>query len=284
MKWLIYGHKGWIGSYFCNYVKQKFSDVELVYPTSRADNIQNVSEDLDQINPDRVISFIGRTSGPGFNTIDYLEQKGKLIENIRDNLFSPIILMEQCELRNIHCTYLGTGCIFSYKFPDDPPFTETSEPNFKGSRYSFIKGITDQLTKEFSNVLNVRIRMPIVEYDCTKNFISKIIRYPLICNTLNSMTVLPDAIPALVKCILDSRVGTINLVNPEPIDHNIILELYKKYVNHNHTWKNMTEEEQDKMLLGQRSKNVLVPSFDLPKTKDSVERIFLSGKFNKPDN
>ena len=76
-------------------------------------------KELDTIKPTHVISFIGRTHGTigdkEYTTIDYLEQPGKLVENIRDNLFSPISLALACKEQNIHYTYLGTGCIFSYK-------------------------------------------------------------------------------------------------------------------------------------------------------------------------
>jgi len=282
MKWLIYGHRGWIGTYFCDFVKNNnYPTIELITTDSRVENIEDVKKDLNDVNPDRVISFVGRTSGPGFTTIDYLEQKGKLKENVRDNLFSPVVLMKLCEDRGIHFTYLGTGCIFSYEHCTDEPFTEVSKPNFFGSSYSTVKGFTDQLTVLFPNTLNVRIRMPIIEYDCPKNFISKIIRYPKICNTLNSMSVLPDLIPEMIRCIIDQKTGTVNLVNPGPIDHQTILGMYQKYVDANHTCEYITETEHDGMLLSQRSKNVLISSFNVPSTSQSIEKILSSGKFNK---
>lgn len=71
MKWLIYGHQGWIGAYFCNFLKENHHQIELVSPSSRADSIEGVIRDLDEFHPDRVLSFIGRTSGPGFPNIDY---------------------------------------------------------------------------------------------------------------------------------------------------------------------------------------------------------------------
>lgn len=279
MKWLIYGHRGWIGSYFCELLKDKHPEITLVYAECRADDIQGVISELDTHLPDRVLCFIGRTSGPGFNSIDYLEQPGKLVENVRDNLFSPLVLMKLCSDRNIHMTYLGTGCVFSYDNPNDEPFTEESKPNFFGSSYSTIKSYTDTISKLFDNVLNVRIRMPIVDYDCPKNFISKIIRYPNICNTLNSMTVLPDLLPKMVESVLDGRTGTVNLVNPGAIDHVTILEMYKKYMNPDHKYALITEEDQNKMLLSKRSKNVLVSSFSVPNIHESIENIFKSGSF-----
>ena len=49
-----------------------------------------------------IMSFIGRTHGGNFNTIDYLEQPGKLVDNIIDNLYSPIVLSILAKKYNIH--------------------------------------------------------------------------------------------------------------------------------------------------------------------------------------
>ena len=121
--------------------------------------------------------------------------------------------------------------------------------------------------------------MPITSQDHPKSLLSKIIRYPKICNTLNSVSVLEDIIPPLVAAILAKRTRTINLVNPEPIDHITILELYKKYINPHHSYTLMTETEQDGMLRSRRAKNVMVPSIELPTARESIERIFASGIF-----
>ena len=51
--------------------------------------------------------------------------------------------------------------------------------------------------------------------------------------------------------------GTINLTNPGTITHNRILELYKKHVNPEFTWKTMTIEEQNDLLAARRSNNAL---------------------------
>lgn len=274
MKWLIYGHRGWIGSFFCEFIKQNYPDIELIYSSCRADSIQGVTKDFYEYKPDRVISFIGRTSGPGFPNIDYLEQKGKLQENLNDNLFSPLVLMKLCSDNNIHFTYLGTGCIFAYENSSDDPFNVNSHPNYFGTSYSCVKAFTDKISNLFPNTLNVRIRMPIVGYDHPKNLISKIISYTKINNALNSVTVLEDAIPKLVEEIIKNTIGTINLVNPGSIDHVTILEMYKKYIDPNHNYTLMSE-------ISHRANNVLVPSFDLPSTKDSIEKIFQNGTFVK---
>jgi hypothetical protein len=55
--------------------------------------------------PSHVISFIGRTHGPGSNTIEYCEGgPDKLKENAQDNLYAPWYLAELCHTLGIHMT------------------------------------------------------------------------------------------------------------------------------------------------------------------------------------
>jgi len=264
---LIYGHKGWIGTQFISLLEKQ--GYKYILGNERVDNTSSLLNELDKFNPTHVVSFIGRTHGTigekEYTTIDYLEQPGKLVENIKDNLFSPLSLALACKERKIHYTYLGTGCIFSYKKDeyDDydaygEGFTEMDVPNFFGSGYSIVKGFTDRLMHQLEDtVLNLRIRMPIVEKDCARNFITKITNYEKICSVPNSMSVLPELLPIALKMLEKGVVGTINLTNPGVISHNEILEMYKAYVDPSFTWKNFNTEEQRKILACERSNNLL---------------------------
>lgn len=276
MKVLIYGSKGWIGGQFISFLDTKISFLkkqlkpcffEYVCGVERMENTLSLRQEIFKEQPTHIISFIGRTNGIHegiqYTTIDYLEQKGRIFENVRDNLFSPISLALICNELNIHYTYLGTGCIFNYD--EEHPygkeingFNETSKPNFFGSSYSIVKGFTDQLMHQLQkNVLNLRIRMPINSENFYRNFISKITNYEKICSIPNSMTVLPDFFPIIFDLLLKRESGTLNLTNPGLISHNEILEMYKEIVDNDFTWKNFTIEEQDKILDGKRSNNFL---------------------------
>jgi 3,5-epimerase/4-reductase len=265
MKILIYGHKGWIGNMFVKYLID--NSLEYIKGTSRVDNIKELEKEIELYCPSHIISFIGRTHGTigkeKYTTIDYLEQDGKLLENVRDNLFSPFVLAELCNRKNIHYTYLGTGCIFKYDGEhifgkEINGFTEDSEPNFFGSSYSIVKGFTDKMMKLYDEtVLNLRIRMPISGEENPRNFITKIVNYEKVCSIPNSMTVLPELIPYIYDLMKNGVTGTINLTNPGLISHNEILEMYKELVNPFFTWTNFSVEEQRKILAADRSNNYL---------------------------
>jgi len=254
MKFLIYGHQGWIGGQVVQLLRHKY---EVALGEVRIDDEKALEKEILKINPDRIISLTGRTHGEGINTIDYLEKPGKLPINIRDNLYGPLCLALVGKKYNIHVTYLGTGCIFEDK-ENETNFNEQSLPNFFGSAYSVVKGFTDRLMHQFDDsVLNVRIRMPITDEHNPRNFITKITKYEKICSVANSMTVLPDLLPVMVDMSRRKTTGTINLTNPGVITHNEVLEMYRDIVDPSFTWKNFSIEEQAKILASGRSNNHL---------------------------
>ena len=155
MKILIYGSSGWIANQFISYCTYKSIDYENAKCRVNPENEKNVYDEINNSKCTHVISLLGRTHGLGYKTIDYLEHKDKLVENINDNLYAPLILSIICKKLNIHFTYLGTGCIYNGNDIDDDQVA-----NFHGSSYSVVKSYTDKLIRNF-DCLNLRIRMPI---------------------------------------------------------------------------------------------------------------------------
>jgi dTDP-glucose 4,6-dehydratase len=294
MNILVFGSNGWIGKQFIQLLLNR--NINFTIGQSRVNSIHDVSNEIDSINPTHVVSFIGRThgkiNGKVFTTIDYLEEEGKLVENIRDNLFSPIILAELCCKRKIHYTYLGTGCIF--KFDQSHPFgeekngfDESSLPNFFGSSYSIVKGFTDQLMYLYNeHVLNLRIRMPITDEKNPRNFITKIVNYEKICSVPNSMSVLTELLPYVIDMMQNKITGNLNLTNPGLISHNDILIMYKELVDPFFTWKNFSIEEQRKILSADRSNNFLDTTKlqemypEIKNIKDSIRDCLIKYKEN----
>uniref|UniRef100_A0A6C0K964 Uncharacterized protein n=1 Tax=viral metagenome TaxID=1070528 RepID=A0A6C0K964_9ZZZZ len=277
MKILFFGSKGWIGEQFGFFLNK--NGITYISTDVRADDEKAVEEEIKLYSPTHIISFIGRTHGGEYNTIDYLELSGKLKDNIRDNLYSPVILSILCERYNIHYTYLGTGCIFSSDDPTTTSIDDDALPNFFGSSYSTVKGFTDRLQHMYSkNTLNLRIRMPIVNYEHHRNFLSKIFKYEKICSMPNSMTVLEDMFPVIMDMMIKNTTGTFNLVNKGVITHNEILEMYKKHIDPSFVWENFSVEEQNSVLLSKRSNTQLSNDKlyslypDIPDIKTSVEK------------
>jgi dTDP-glucose 4,6-dehydratase len=293
MKVLIYGSSGWIGSMFLKLLHK--NNIETFESEVRVDNVTTLTEEIIKVNPTHICSFIGRTHGKinnkYYSTIDYLEQKGKLTDNIRDNLYSPIVLAKISKELNIHFTYLGTGCIFTYANEYSDGFVEEDKPNFFGSSYSIVKGFTDQMMHLYEDtVLNLRIRMPITGEQNPRNFITKITSYNKICSIPNSMTVLTELLPYIIDMMKNKLTGTVNLTNPGVISHNEILTMYRDIVDPFFTWKNFTESEQRAILDSDRSNNLLNTDKltklypQINNIKDSVKKILYEYKENIKNN
>jgi len=295
---LLYGGNGWIGSKVYDLLVSM--GFKVVKSKCRADEYESVEAEISSFEGlTHVMSFIGRThgvyEGETISTIDYLEKPGKLVENIKDNLYGPILLSSICKKYGKHFTYLGTGCIFEYDdnhlYGDElTGFKESDQPNFFGSSYSIVKGYTDKLMHELfnDNVLNIRIRMPITSEIISRNFITKITNYKKICSIPNSMTVLDNLLPVMIQYALDERKGTINLTNPGLISHNEILEMYKEIVDPDFTWENFSIDEQNTILASKRSNNCLdTITLELDKVnnvkhiKDAVRDVLVCMKENK---
>ena len=251
----ILGHKGWIGQMFVNALE--FENIPYKLSTARGED-DTVFEEMKGCT--HVFCCVGRTygthNGVKYNTIDYLEHPDTLEENINDNLYVPLRLAIHCTQNNIHFTYLGTGCIYTYQENDSSLVQETTTPNFKGSKYSLVKSYTNNLINMLP-VLHLRIRMPITFSKSHRNLIDKLVNYKQICSIPNSMSILDELIPIAVEMLKHKTTGPFNFTNPGVINHNEILEMYKELVDPNHTWENMTIEEQDKLLLGKRSNNYM---------------------------
>ena len=262
-------------------------NIEVSFGKERADNYELIYKEISSCNPDRIICALGRTSGNGVNNIDYLEQPGKLHENLRDNLHAPLNIAEVCFQLNIHLTYIGTGCIFDSESTPDYKFTETDKPNFFGSQYSVVKGITDQLITKY-NCANIRIRMPISSKHHDRNFITKLIKYTNIIDKQNSVTYLPEFLPIIIDLSYNKFCGTINCVNTGSISPLEIVQRYKELIDKDHTYNQTTEKQllEHNIIVSKRSNNTLSTNlieklYSVSNIRYIIDSILLSlGKIN----
>jgi nucleoside-diphosphate-sugar epimerase len=192
-------------------------------------------------------------------------------------------LADIASIYNLHMTNITTGCI--YEYDENHPlgsgigFTEEEAPNFDASFYSKTKILLEKLILEYSNVLNLRIKMPI-STELNKGFVGKIINFKKIINVPNSLCILDDLLPLAVDMTLREIKGNFNFVNPGALSHGEILDLYKEYISPDHTYENFSFEEQNKVIKTRRSNaelsaNKLLKLYPtIPTAKDSIIKIF----------
>lgn len=280
----VVGHKGWIGQMYIEMFKK--NNIDYTYSNHRGET-DEIKLDILSKNATHILCTMGRThgtrDGKKYTTIDYLQENSVLGENINDNLYVPLSLALFAKENNIHFTYMGTGCIYSYDENHDTTngFMDEEKPNFFGSNYSVVKGFTNELMK-YTNALVLKIRMPIVGYHHPRNFVTKITKYEKICSIANSMTVLDELIPVSIDMMKNNETGLFNFTNPGTISHNEMLEMYKQYVDPSFTWENFTIKEQDTILESKRSNNYLDTSkleskYKVKNIKESVLELFMNG-------
>merc|ERR1719461_1946345 len=260
----------------------------------RMENREALERELDLIQPSHILNCAGVTGRPN---VDWCEDHKE--DTVRANVIGCLTLCDVAKKRGIHVSNLATGCIFHYdeekpmptwnekegKWENGGKFTEEDEGNFTGSWYSKTKGFVDSILKDsYSNCLTLRLRMPISDDLSHRNFITKISKYEHLVNIPNSMSVLHDLLPLMLKMAAARKSGIYNFTNPGVISHNQCMDLYKKYIDPKKTWKNFTLEEQDKILKAGRSNNELCTkkleacaaelNVPLPHILDSIHGVF----------
>lgn len=283
MKFLIYGGDGWIGGQIITLLKDM--NHEVFIGEARLEEREKIICEIETFKPDRIINCAGKTGRPN---VDWCEQNKE--ETIRSNVIGTLNLIDCAFLKGIHVTNFATGCIFEYdkKHPINSGigFTEEDQPNFEGSFYSYTKGMVEKILINYSNVLNLRLRMPISDDLNPRSFITKIINYERVVNIPNSMSILTDLLPISIDMSIKKISGIMNFVNPGVISHNEILDLYKKYIDPFFTYTNFTLKEQSKILKAGRSNNELDTTKisklypELPHIKDSIIKVFERMKTN----
>jgi dTDP-glucose 4,6-dehydratase len=251
---LLFGARGWIGGKLAALMRAR--GVEVVEAKTRpADHPDSaVRRELAEVSPTHVMCAIGRTHGPGCDTIDYLEGgPARLRLNIRDNLDAPLVLANLCAERGVRMARVGTGCIFDRPAGPVPEgetgYVEGDDPDYFGSSYSVVQGATDrQLRYHAATVLNARVRMPVDADLSPRNFVPKIASYARVIDVPNSVTALPELLPWFVQLALEGVTGTLNFVNEGTVSHNQVLEMYREAVDPAFVVRNFTVEEQGAIL------------------------------------
>lgn len=274
-KYLIFGN-GWIGNKFKTFLEN--SEISSANITDSS----QVWEALIKHNADIVINCAGKTGKPN---VDWCEDHK--FETMQSNIAGPVVLANACKKYGSYLVHLGSGCVYEGD-NNGRGFSEEDPPNFFGSFYSITKMAAEQALKSFSDVLQLRIRMPAEQMPSERNFITKIVKYKKIISIPNSITVIEDFFPA-AKTLMDKKAtGIYNLVNPGPITHEEILDLYKKIVDPFFSYEIMSLDELYKITKAKRSNCILstkkleAEGIKMPEIYDSLEKCL--GEYKKHHN
>jgi len=273
MKILIFGYTNWIANEFIEYIKINNKEINIIKTNININNETLVENILLLHSPTHIINFIDNDIENDYE-INNNENNNLNIfyNNIKDNLYSPLVLAILSNKYKIHYTYIGSGNIYinnniEYKF------LENDNPNNFNSKYIIIKGITDKLLRLYkNNILNLRIKMPIINNNDKNNYIIKLINSKYINSKPNSITILNDMFPIILDMMNKKIIGTINLTNPGIITDNEILEIYKEIIKPELEWIKI--EDNENYINNELDTNKLLKLYpNIPNIKDSIKDI-----------
>lgn len=245
MRYLIFGN-GWIGNKFKDHLKEAFiSNVDIT-------DYYNVRKEIIENNPEVIINCAGATGRPN---IDWCEEHKA--ETIYSNVAGPLVLAKVCEELGKYWVHLSSGCIYEGD-NKGRGFSEEDKPTFYGSFYSKSKIWSEEMLKEFDDLLILRLRMPITSECNERNFITKIANHKKQINIENSITVIDDFLNAAKFLIEHNKTGIYNMANPGTITHKEILDMYKEIVDKNHSCEYITLEELERNIVKTRRSNCVL--------------------------
>lgn len=227
---LLLGKNGYVSKRFQDFFTLK--KIDYVVESLRGYNKSLIYSLLKKHKPDSVINCVGYTGIPNTDECENNKTECLIINSIL-----PTILATACEENNIDLLHVSTGCIYQ-DYTDEYPtmFKEDITPNFSFnykncSWYSGTKELGESMVRSVSKKHYImRLRMPFNHLPHSKNYLSKLLKYPKVWSRNNSITNLDEFV---LSCYLalDKRVpyGTYNLVNKNPISAEKILECAKKY-------------------------------------------------------
>lgn len=273
-KILLLGSTGFIGSHFKPALEE--SGYKLFTPRIEIRNHTEVEKTIYETRPDAVINATGIT---GYPNVDWCETHPG--DTLGVNVAGSINIASVAAQFGIYMVQMASGCVYDgYK---KGGYTEEDEPNYFGSLYSRSRIYSEKALKEFPNVLQLRIRIPIVGKPHPKNLLDKLINYSKMINKENSCTVMEDLIPAALQLMEMKQTGAFNMTNIGAMDHKSIMELYKEIVDPGFEPKFMPKKEQEK-LCERRSNTILSTTkreklgVHMPPLEESLKRILKNYK------
>jgi 2-polyprenyl-3-methyl-5-hydroxy-6-metoxy-1,4-benzoquinol methylase len=187
-----------------------------------------------------------KSYGKNIWNTSYIENK--LEENLQYNLIYPLKIANYCKKLNIHFTYIGEGCIFNN--------SESKKPDLKVSNHSLMNIYCEEILNYlFEDILYLRVRYPI-----TGNFhpgchIMKLISYENIIDCNNSVSIIDNLLPALIKMLENKEKGIFNFINNNYINSvDTIINLKQNFdslINFN-----VITENEHNNIIGNRSNGV----------------------------
>lgn len=232
MKVIIVG-KGYVGNNIFNLLSQNgyFDSVDIF---SRSDLDYSDPFELRRV-VDRDTVVINAAGFTGRPNVDEGEIRKELCWNL--NVKLPLTLNKVCRDAKADIIHITSGCIFTGY---EKEWEESDEPNF--GIFSDDSSFYSKTKHAFENIsdygLHLRVRMPFCDTLHDRSFLTKILNYNNLVNTLNSKTYVPELCRFIEYYITEGYCGyeTINFCNRDPLSTEEIVDLMRDKGIENDEW------------------------------------------------
>lgn len=243
---ILFGATGYIGSEF----KKQLAELKLpvfIWPNAKKTTFKDLElwyEEAGYPLIGAVINAAGYTGKPNVDSCEIHKA-----DTIHGNIVWPQILTDWCILNDIPLGHVSSGCIYEGRRSDGKPFTEEDEPNFSfdynnSSFYSGTKVIAENIVKKHDKHYIWRLRIPFEEYDNSRNYISKILKYEKLLDAENTVSNKQEFVSACIQTIQkEVPYGTYNVANGGYITTKSVAEKLKSTIAKDKTFTFVEEGE-----------------------------------------
>jgi len=255
----LLGASGYVGQAFQRELTRRKLPFQAISRTKLDySNFRILQEALKAQQPQLVIHAAGFTGKPN---VDACETQRA--ETIMGNVVLAQTVAEACETTGTRLGCVSSGCIYNgAKFlastgtweikldlnlpelqkklidrsADVQGFNESDPANFTFEQdycsfYSGTKAVAEKMLLNFPRTYVWRLRIPFDEFDSSRNYLSKIQRYPKVYQNWNSISHLGDIASACLQTWeLGLDGGPYNVVNPGYCSTREIVELIRKHL------------------------------------------------------
>ena len=231
---LLLGSTGYVGEAFARFFKHS-RIAFTTFSVRTLDDMDNLRDVLLREKITYMFNCAGVTGKPNVDACEQIKDQTLLA-----NSLLPAHLALTCAKYGVKFIHISSGCIYddskcSNGHKPIKEFTEIDSPNFcfdsmRYSWYSATKALREELISsrvDRANYLCLRMRIPFNGEHNERNFISKLLSYPVLLNATNSFSNLDEFV--LNAFLLRNQIGVINLTQPGYITTKQIVGYLQHY-------------------------------------------------------
>jgi len=243
---LLLGASGFMGGYFARAMAGRKMEV---IPLSR-EKVDYCNYDVlrDHIRGLGGIDYLVNTAGfSGKPNVDQCEVQR--VETLEGNLLLPQMLSHLSAAEGFRWLQIGTGCIYEGD-KGGGGYTEEDPPNFSFKQnncsfYSGVKAIAEAAIKDDPRCHVARMRIPFDEIDNPRNYLTKLLTYPMTYDNINSISHIGDFVRTSLDLYeQDCPAGVYNITNEGAVSTREVVAMIQEFLNPDREFEYYANDEE----------------------------------------